>query len=33
MFPVGARGAVHVPLAVVEDIFPETVLELHVAAP
>ena len=33
MFPVGARGAMHVPLAVVEDIFPETVLELHVAAP
>ncbi|MDO9712636.1 hypothetical protein [Paracraurococcus lichenis] len=33
MFPVGARGAIHVPLAVVEDIFPETVLELHIAAP
>ena len=33
LFPVGARGAMHVPLAVVEDIFPETVLELHLAAP
>jgi hypothetical protein len=33
LFPVGARGAMHVPLAVVEDIFPDTVLELHLAAP
>ena len=33
MFPVGAKGATHVPLAVVEDIFPETTLELYVAAP
>jgi hypothetical protein len=33
MFPLGAKGAMHVPLAVVEDIFPETVLELHIAAP
>jgi hypothetical protein len=33
MFPIGAKGAVHVPLAVVEDLFPETRLELHVAAP
>lgn len=33
LFPVGAKAAMHVPLAVVEDIFPETVLELYVAAP
>ena len=33
MFPIGAKDAMHVPLAVVEDIFPETVLELHLAAP
>jgi hypothetical protein len=33
MFPVGARNAVHVPLAVVEDIMPDTSLELYVAAP
>jgi hypothetical protein len=33
LFPVGARSAMHVPLAVVEDIFPETKLEVFVAAP
>ncbi len=27
-FPIGAKGAVHVPLAIVEDIEPETKLEL-----
>jgi hypothetical protein len=32
-FPVGAKAAVHVPLAVVEDIFPESKLEVLVAAP
>jgi hypothetical protein len=32
-FPVGARSSVHVPLAVVEDIFPESRLEVLVAAP
>lgn len=32
-FPVGARDAVHVSLAVVEDLQPETSLELFVAAP
>ena len=31
-FPVGARGAVHVALAVVEDLDADSVLELHVAA-
>jgi hypothetical protein len=32
-FPIGANGAVHVPLAVTEDLFPETKIELVVAAP
>ncbi|HVR19340.1 MAG TPA: molybdopterin oxidoreductase [Polyangiaceae bacterium] len=32
-FPIGAKGAVHVPLAIVEDIEPESVLELAVGAP
>jgi assimilatory nitrate reductase catalytic subunit len=32
-FPIGARGDVHVPLRVVEDLEPDTVLELHLAAP
>ena len=31
-FPIGAREAVHVALAVVEDIEEDSVLELHVAA-
>jgi hypothetical protein len=33
LFPVGARASVHVPLAVVEDIFPESQLEIVLAAP
>lgn len=32
-FPVGAKGAVHVPLAVVEDISPGSVISVQVAAP
>ena len=32
-FPVGAKSAVHVSLAVTEDIFPETPLEILVGAP
>jgi hypothetical protein len=32
-FPIGAKDAVHVPLAIVEDIDPEVTLELLVAAP
>ena len=32
-FPVGAKACVHVPLAVVEDIAPESKLELLLAAP
>ena len=33
LFPIGAKGAVHVPLAVVEDIDPCTTLDLAIAAP
>ncbi|HEX6277640.1 MAG TPA: molybdopterin oxidoreductase [Polyangiaceae bacterium] len=32
-FPIGAKGAIHVELAIVEDIDPETELELRVGAP
>lgn len=32
-FPVGAKASVHVSLAVVEDIFPESRLELRLGAP
>jgi len=32
-FPIGAKSAEHVSLALVEDIFPETRLELFFAAP
>lgn len=33
MFPLGAKAAVHVPLAVVEDLMPETKLDVLIAAP
>ena len=33
LFPVGAKAAAHVPLAVVEDLQPDSKLELLVAAP
>ena len=33
LFPIGAKGSVHVPLAVVEDLFPESKVEVFVAAP
>ena len=32
-FPVGAKESVHVPLAVVEDLTPETVVDVLIAAP
>jgi hypothetical protein len=32
LFPVGAKGAIHVPLAIVEDIDPEAELELCIGA-
>jgi hypothetical protein len=33
LFPVAARGATHVPLAVVEDLPPDTRIEIFIAAP
>ena len=33
LFPLGAKAAGHVPLAVVEDLQPDTKLEICVAAP
>ncbi len=33
LFPLAAKGAGHVPLAVVEDLPPETRIELYVSAP
>jgi hypothetical protein len=32
-FPIGAKSSVHVPLAVVEDIFPESKMAVSLAAP
>lgn len=32
-FPIGAKGAIHVQLAIVEDIDPESELEIRVGAP
>src|SRR5258708_39912268 len=32
-FPIGAKASVHVPLAIVEDVFPESKLGILVAAP
>jgi len=32
-FPIGAKGAIHVQLAIVEDLDPEAELELAVGAP
>ena len=32
-FPIGAKASVHVPLAIVDDIEPEAILELLVGAP
>ncbi|MGH8554520.1 MAG: molybdopterin oxidoreductase [Gammaproteobacteria bacterium] len=33
MIPCGAKAGIHVPLAIVDDILPDSVLELTVAAP
>ncbi len=33
IFPVGAKSAIHFPLAVVEDLEPDTALTVSVAAP
>lgn len=32
-FPIGAKAHSHVPLAVVEDLEPDTTLEVYIAAP
>jgi hypothetical protein len=32
-FPIGAKSSVHVPLAVVEDLSPETVVQVLLGAP
>lgn len=32
-FPVGAKGAIHVPLAVTEDLPPESTIEVLIGAP
>lgn len=32
-FPIGAQASVHIPLAVIEDLEPESLLEVHLAAP
>ncbi|MEI9939537.1 MAG: molybdopterin oxidoreductase [Pseudomonadota bacterium] len=33
LFPVGAKEAIHVPLSIVEDVDPESELELCIGAP
>ena len=33
IFPIAAKGAVHVPLVVVEDLEPETAIHIMVSAP
>ncbi len=33
LFPLGAKAAEHVPLTVVEDLEPDTAIEVHVSAP
>lgn len=32
LFPIGARGSVHIPLRITEELLTESVLELHVSA-
>jgi hypothetical protein len=32
LFPIGAKSGQHVPLAVVEDLFPDSVIEVRVVA-
>ena len=33
LFPIGAKNSVHSPLAVIEDLEPNSVLEVQLAAP
>ena len=32
-FPIGAKSAVHVPLAIVEDILPDSLVDVSIGAP
>ena len=33
LFPIGAKAAIHIPLAVVEDLFPDTKVDVTISAP
>jgi hypothetical protein len=33
LFPIGAKAAAHVPLTVVEDLEPDTKIEMYISAP
>jgi hypothetical protein len=33
LFPCGGKSGIHVPLAIIDDILPDSVLELMIAAP
>jgi hypothetical protein len=33
LFPCGAKSGIHVPLAIIDDVLPDSVLELVIAAP
>ena len=33
LFPCGAKSGIHVPLAIIDDILPNSLLELAIAAP
>ena len=33
LFPIGAKAAIHIPLAVVEDLSPDTKVDVMIAAP
>ena len=33
LFPCGGKSGIHVPLAIVDDILPDSVIELLIAAP
>jgi hypothetical protein len=33
LFPIGAKASIHIPLAVVEDLFPDTQIDVTISAP
>jgi hypothetical protein len=33
LFPCGAKSGIHVPLAIIDDILPDSIIELMIAAP